>query len=262
MKHARCLKLPRLSQASAVAGDFASILLPLAVPLMACGHGAGDTSAGALRVPQGAHDETIHHEPCDESGHAVQPVDTNGDGKPDIRRVFDHAGGREVCRVVDLNRDGKPDLYVYFDDGGAIRRREFCYDDTGVVNAIEYYEGGKIVRREYDTGGQHRLDTWDWFDPSAAVDPATGYPAHPVRRERDTTGNGQTDQWWTWNGDQIAIAFDRTGDGKPDPETTFVLGGSGDDAGAASSGPVAATSAAATPGPDGGAAPGADGGGH
>jgi hypothetical protein len=238
----------------------------LAAAVVACGQGGAGGAGATPQVPQGTHDETIQHEACSESGHSVQPVDTNGDGKPDIRRVFDHAGGHELCRVVDLNRDGRPDLYVYFDDAGAIRRREFCYDDTGVVNAIEYYEGGKIVRREYDTGGLHRLDTWDWFDPSAAVDPATGYPAHPVRRERDTTGSGQVDQWWTWSGDQIAIAFDRTGDGKPDPDSTFVLGGS-DDAGApaASPGPPdAASTALAAPaapaGADAGVTSATDGG--
>ena len=77
------------------------------------------------------------------------------------------------------NHDGKPDLYEYFDDTGTVRRREFCYDDTGVVNAIEHYEGGKLVRREYDAAGQHRIDTWDCFDPSVAPDPKTGRPAHP-----------------------------------------------------------------------------------
>jgi hypothetical protein len=130
-----------------------------------------------------------------------------------------------VCRVVDLNHDGKPDLFEYFDANGAPRRREYCYDDSGVVNAIEYYEGGKLVRREYDTSGQHRIDTWDWFDPNAAPDPKTGRPKHPLRRERDTTGDGQVDQWWAWDGDKVTIAVDRTGDGKPDPETAIVLGG-------------------------------------
>jgi hypothetical protein len=117
-------------------------------------------------------------------------------------------------------------MYEYFDDSGTVRRREFCYDDTGLVNAIEHYEGGKLVQREYDAAGQHHIDTWDWFDPNVAPDPKTGRPAHPVRRERDTTGDGHVDQWWTWNGDKITIAVDSSGDGKPDPESTIVLGGS------------------------------------
>ena len=242
------------------------VLVALAV-CAACGGGKG--GVGASKLPEGAHSEALDHENCTDSGHKVQTLDTNGDGKDDIRRVFDKDSGKELCRVVDLNHDGKPDLYEYFEaDGSTVRRREFCYDDTGVVNAVEHYEGGKLVRREFDTSGQHRIDTWDWFDPSAPMDAKTGKPKHPSRRERDTTGDGQVDQWWTWDGDRVTIAYDHTGDGKPDPGATIVLGGSADDAGTSSSpapgapptseaGAVAAGDAAPASGP----AP-ADGGGR
>jgi hypothetical protein len=223
------------------------LLAPVAVS--ACG---GSETAGVNsgpKLPEGAHSETVDHEDCSDSGHRVEVLDSNGDGKPDIRRVFDKGSGHELCRVVDLNHDGKPDLYEYFDASGTVRRREFCYDDTGIVNAIEHYEGGKLARREYDAGGQHRIDTWDWFDPATPLDPKTGRPAHPARRERDTTGDGMVDQWWTWNGDKITIAVDRTGDGKPDPDTAIVLGG-GDDAGT----PAGGGGGGASSGPDGGAA--------
>ncbi|MGH7268907.1 MAG: hypothetical protein ACREJ3_00625, partial [Polyangiaceae bacterium] len=128
------------------------------------------------------------------------------------------------CRVVDLNRDGKPDLYEYFDAAGNVRRRELCYDFTGAVDAIEYFDKGKLARRELDATGRRKIDTWDWFDPNATLDPKTGRPAHPARRERDTKGDGRVDQWWTWNGSNVTIAVDRTGDGTPDPDSTIVLG--------------------------------------
>jgi hypothetical protein len=195
--------------------------------LFSCGGAEKGMDAKSSAV---AHEEGVAHEPC--SGGHVEALDTNGDGKPDIQRILDGAG-HEQCRIVDLNHDGKPDLYEYFDANGAVRRREFCYDDTGVVNAIESYEGGKLAKREYDISGQHRIDTWDWFDPSAPVDAKTGRPAHPVRRERDTAGNGRVDQWWTWNDDKVTIAVDRTGDGKPDPDATIVMGGPSGGAGAA-----------------------------
>ncbi len=208
-------------------------------------------------MPTGAHAKGLDHEACPESGNKVDGLDTNGDGKEDIRRVSDRSG-HEICRIADLNHDGKPDLYEYFDSSGTVRRREFCYDDTGVVNAVEYYEGGKLARREYDTSGQHVIDTWDWFDPNAAPDPKTGRPAHPVRRERDTTGDGVVDQWWAWEGNNVTIAVDHTGDGKPDPDTAVTLGpdnsvvtpaapsaGAVGDAGA----PAAAATAAPTPAP-------------
>ena len=213
----RRLAWPLLGVAVAITG---------AVPV-ACGSAEkpGPVAGGTLQTQRS---ETIPHEACDVSGSHVELLDTNGDGKPDISRVFD-GSKHELCRVTDLNHDGKPDLYEYFDDGGAVRRREFCYGDTGEVNAVETYQSGRLVQRAYDTTGQHKLDTWDWFDPQAPVDGKTGRPAHPIRRERDVRGGGLIDQWWTWEGDKVTIATDRNGDGKPDPESTITL--AGDDAG-------------------------------
>ncbi|MDP8998944.1 MAG: hypothetical protein M3O46_02415 [Myxococcota bacterium] len=206
------------------------IVLTALTPLCAIGcEGAQKASAApGAKTAQGSRSEVVQHEPCNLTGN-VEGLDTNGDGKPDIRRVYD-GSKHELCRVVDLNHDGKADLYEYFDGEGSIRRREFCYDDTGVVNAVETYEHGKLVRREYDTTGLHKIDTWDWFDPNTPIDAKTGRPTHPIRRERDIRGVGTIDQWWTWNGDKVSIATDKNGDGKPDPETIVLLGG--DDAGA------------------------------
>jgi hypothetical protein len=73
-----------------------------------------------------------------------------------------------------------------------------------------------LVRREYDTTGQHRVDTWDYFDKDSG---------RRLRRERDTNNDGKVDQWWVWEGDKVTIATDKNGDGKPDPDTVIVLGG-------------------------------------
>jgi hypothetical protein len=231
------------------------LLAAALVQLSGIGCAGPDNAAGNAKGPETSRPEALTHEECGEAGGRVEAFDTNNDGKPDIRRYFD-GGGHEKCRVVDLNRDGKPDLFEYFDSNGTVRRRESCYDDTGIVNSIEYYEGGKLARREYDLGGQHRIDTWDWFDPAGPVDAKTGRPTHPIRRERDTTGDGRIDQWWTWQGDQLTIAMDKSGDGKPEPENTMVFGDGGAPALPAS--PAAADGG--TPAPTAQAAAAADGG--
>jgi hypothetical protein len=219
---------------------------PLASMAASTACSSNDKMSGVAnaKLPSNA-DEGLQHESCDESGNRVETLDLNGDGKADIRRVFSKGSGVEVCRVVDLNHDGKPDLYEYFDGNGVVRRREFCYDDTGVVNAIEHYEGGRLTKREYDTSGQHKIDTWDYFEPGLPTDPKSGRPVHPSRRERDRTGDGHVDEWWTWSGNTVSIARDSNGDGKPDPGSSITLGG-GEDGGTPS---AAGDSSAPRPAP-------------
>jgi antitoxin component YwqK of YwqJK toxin-antitoxin module len=204
--------------------------------LAGCG---GEEASGvhAAKLPEGVRSEAVEHEACSESGHRVEILDANGDGKADIKRVYDKGTGKEICRITDLNHDGKPDLYEYYDANGTVRRREADYDDNGIVDSIDYYEGGKMVRREYDTTGQHRIDTWDYFDKDSG---------RHTRRERDTNNDGKVDQWWTWDGEKVTIATDKNGDGKPDPDTVMVLGSTAD---GGIGGPVAPPSASAPPGP-------------
>ncbi len=181
---------------------------------LGCG-GDGASSPGA-KSADGSHSRVIEHEPCDDSGSNVVALDANNDGKPDIKKVS--KDGREVCRVTDLNHDGKPDMFEYFDSNGQVRRRESGYDDTAVIHSIEYFENGKLARRELDTTNQGRIDTWDVFDL------ATGAR---TKRERDATGDGKIDQWWTYEGQNVTIMMDRDGDGRPDPDATLVLGPNG-----------------------------------
>jgi hypothetical protein len=199
----RCPRGPR----TLLLGAF-SILGAGIFALTACG--SDSVGVGDSKLPTGVRGEDVQHEDC--TGDRTDVLDANGDGKPDIKRIY--KGAKEVCRTTDLNHDGLPDLYEYFDASGQVRRREADYDGSGVVDAIEYYQNGKLARRELDTTGQHRIDTWDFFDVNTGK---------RVRRERDTTNDGRVDQWWSYDGDKVTIAFDKNNDGKPDPADIIVL---------------------------------------
>ncbi len=195
------------------------VAIVIAGASLGVGCGGAEKSSGVAQstLPEGVHSETLDHESCNDAGHRVDSLDTNGDGKPDIKRLYDSKTGREVCRITDLDHDGKPDLWEYYDANGTIRRREAGYDGTGVVDVIEIFENGKLAERELDTTGQHRVDTWDYFDTASGK---------ITRRERDSTNDGRIDQWWTYDGDKVTIAMDKNGDGKPDPSDTVTIGGS------------------------------------
>jgi hypothetical protein len=184
----------------------------------ACGSSETPAAGGEAQTPAAQMAPPLKHEPCEDSMGQVDALDVNGDGKPDLKRIVNKGTGQEVCRVADLNHDGKPELYSYYDASGELRRREAMYEASEAISAIEYYEGGKLVRRELDTAGQRRVDTWDTFDP------ATG---KRIKRERDTNGDGKVDQWWTWDGDKLTIAMDKNSDGQPDPDATLVTGPNG-----------------------------------
>ena len=133
----------------------------------AAGCGSDNNSGVAnAKLPNGVRSQVIEHEACDESGNKVEMLDANNDGKPDIKKVSKN--GHEICRITDLNHDGKPDMFEYFDATGQLRRREADYDDNGIVNSIEYFENGKLVRRELDTTNQGKIDTWTSSTPRRA----------------------------------------------------------------------------------------------
>jgi len=192
-----------------------SAIATSAVSTIGCGGESKMSGVADAKLPTGSRQKPLEHEACDEAGNKVELLDANGDGKPDIRRVYDKSQ-REVCRITDLNRDGKPDLFEYFGPNGEVRRREASFEDTGVVNAIEYFESGKLVRRELDTTGQRRVDTWDFFDAGTGL---------RTKRERDSNSDGKVDQWWTWDKDRLTILLDKDGDGKADPDSTVSFGG-------------------------------------
>ncbi|TKD03262.1 hypothetical protein [Polyangium fumosum] len=177
---------------------------------------SADPASAPPTFPTGAERDTeVKHEACDMAAANAQRFDANGDGKPDMTRVPD-AAGRELCRVLDLNFDGAIDVFVYYDPAGRERRRESDYDRDGRADEIVSSRDGAVFLKERETNFDDKLDTWDYYEGGRLV-----------RRERDSDGDGLVDQWWAFNDptdDRCAlVATDRNVDGKPDPETVLDL---------------------------------------
>ena len=182
-------------------------------------------------------------------GQRVEMLDTNSDGKPDIRRVFDKRTGREICRVVgpQPRRQAGP-LRVLRRQRRTSAAASTATTTRGVVNAIEHYEGGRLAEaRVRHRRASTRSTPGTTSTRALPLDPKTGRPVHPSRRERDTKGDGRVDQWWTWDGDKVTIARrHERATASPIPASTVVLdeGGGDVDAGAPGAGRVGAVDAA------------------
>jgi len=170
-----------------------------------------DPGGPSAVIPTGSERDTeIKHEACDVNAPTATRLDVNGDNRPDIVHVMN--GPREVCRVVDLNLDGSFDAFIYYDESGQERRRESDFDRDGRPDEIVSLRGGVVFLKERETNFDDQIDTWDYYENGRLV-----------RRERDSDSDGLIDQWWAFNDPTnpscAAVATDRNVDGKPDPDS-------------------------------------------
>jgi hypothetical protein len=69
---------------------------------------------------------------------SVRTEDQNGDGRPDVWRVYDRQG--QLSEVaVDTNFDGRPDVHEYY-ERSALVRRESDRDFNGRVDLVQEFE--------------------------------------------------------------------------------------------------------------------------
>jgi hypothetical protein len=175
----------------------------LVVLVAACGGSTG--SQGRPNTPEGSRggDEALAS--CEGgSGRRETGLDVNGDGTPDVRRVYE--GNTEMCREVDLNFDGRKDVFHYFDERGQRVRLEDDLDFDGRIDQITFYRGGGVSRRELDTNFDNRFDTWEYFENGRIA-----------RTERDTNADRRVDYWERYaDGRTVQIQYDEDGDGRAD----------------------------------------------
>jgi hypothetical protein len=195
--------------------------------LAACGSSkkdaasGGDGAGGKGEFVGTVRPVAITHDPCDakapnavktyEADDKVSPI------RPYVTHVFD-SGNRELCSFADLNGDGRVDVYTYFDEAGRTRRRESAYSASANIDEIATYKAGDldVVARETNYDG--KLDTWDFYEGGKLV-----------RRERDKTGDGHIDEWWTFDAtaETVTVTQAEARTGRPDPEQVLVLSTAG-----------------------------------
>ncbi len=159
------------------------------------------------------------HSRCDASrpGRSTSEYDTNNDGVPDVRKVYQTVGEPPnvhsvlVCREVDLNHDGTKDLFRFYTDEGRALREEEDRDFDGRIDVITHYANGEVIRRELDTNGDGHVDM------------ITYYRDHrPWRTEREVTSNNdpafRADYWEVYDqtGHVVRIGWDYDHDGRAD----------------------------------------------
>lgn len=204
------------------------------------------TASSGLKFSQGDFGAQFDRSRCDDKGKQVITADTNGDGKPDVIKLYTvvEQGGQKVqqmtCRQVDLNHDGKMDIIYSYGPGGLLMTEDFDLDFDGKFDERVYYQDGKKVRMERDMDGDGKPDYVEFYEGGKLV-----------RIERDSNGDGKPDEWQYYeNGRLDRIGTDTTGSGRADkwernPETADAAP-EAPPAGAAAS-PSKSTAPASTP---------------
>jgi hypothetical protein len=182
-----------------------SFVISMGLSVAACGGSTGkdvkDPSDEARAVEPMVRDE------CE--GPSEKMVDVNGDGRANIRHVFD--GPRELCAEVDLNFDGRVDITRIYGDDGKLAREQHDFDFDGRLDQMAFYEAGVLVRKQLDTNFDSLSDTWVWCSGPMIA-----------RLERDRRHSGQVDTWEEYQSGRLsAVRYDHNNDGKVDRWETY-----------------------------------------
>jgi hypothetical protein len=247
----------RASSRSVLANALQWVFIPgfLGVAMLGAGCGSsgaagGTTTASGMQIPQNEFGARFDKTRCDDKGKQAITADTNGDGKPDIVKLFVtvEQNGQKVqqlaCRQVDLNHDARMDIIYQYGAGGALTMEEFDLDFDGKFDERAYYQDGKRVRVERDMDGDGKPDYTEIFEGGRVV-----------RVERDNNGDGKTDEWQYFeNGRLDRIGYDTTGSGRVDkwdrnPESTDATPAEAAPAPAPGGAAPVATAGAGTPAP-------------
>ena len=114
--------------------------------------------------------------------------DLNDDGQVDVRSWYDEQGRLEL-EEMDGDFDGQIDMWDHYQDTDADGESERVSSEVdtdydGKPNIFTYFRDGVPVRKERDTNGDGRIDQWEKFDSEGKV----------VKRGADTDFDGSVDE--------------------------------------------------------------------
>jgi hypothetical protein len=125
------------------------------------------TTPGKAPTPAPAPDAAppvVDEHACDPNGKRVDAIDINGDGKPDVWKLYaPNDPAHLLCKRVDLNFDGKTDYFVIYDAAGDVVLEMFDLDFDSFIDKKVWKRGGKIVLDELDTDGDGKPDLRTWY---------------------------------------------------------------------------------------------------
>jgi len=190
-------------------------MLAVALSLAACGgqqKTAVDTPASGVNVSQSDFGARFDRSRCDDKGKQVVTLDANGDGKPDVIKLFQgatqdgHSTQQLLCKQTDLDFDGKIDLVQYYSPNGELFMDEYSMNYSGKFNGRTFFQDGKKVRAEKDMDFDGKPDYFEYYEGGRLV-----------RVERDRNNDGKIDEWQYYeNGRLDRIGYDTTGSGRVD----------------------------------------------
>ena len=118
-------------------------------------------------------------------------LDTDHDGT--IDRWEYYTEDQQVEKVgMSRGRDGKVDAWGFYAGDGSLARLEVSTRRNEVVNRVEFYEEGSLVRAEEDSNADWTIDKWETFDSgrltSVSLDTVSqGMPDRRLVYARDGT---------------------------------------------------------------------------